>query len=487
MYKKQDLFNIDILVLNSENVRTMKEITTGAIFIPNSKKFHPEGLYSNEIFGPVGSKARNEQYGYIDLKLPILHPFVYETLISLGTKYLQIAEGKKFAVYDKNIQDLVITLDGKGSTGYNFLLNNVHRINFKENDSDQRKYKLDLIRKFANEKHMSTKWLVLPAGLRDYTETDKGNPSEDEINTLYRKLLSVTNMLRNTNVGENLELMDPFRLKIQKTTLEIFQYIKTLLDGKSKFIQGKFTKRATKYGTRNVLTPIPAKISNLNDPTKISLNDTQVGLYQYIKATTPITINRVHTLFINKILNPNSDNAYLVNPKTMETELVRIKAKKRDEWFSSDGMNSIMNKLGQADLRLEPVMVDGYYLLLLKDDGKNITVYRTSQEIPEEDKKYIRPITYAELFYISVYDIKNKYPCFVTRYPVAGQGGIYPSNIYLKTTQKARTVNFTMGIENKVMLEYPVLGEIFVDSISVNLNMIKNLGADFKYHWSLIA
>ena len=480
MAKGSELFNIEPLVLTKDNTKLMREVKSPLIFETSSRVFKTDGLFSTEIFGPIGSTQRNETYGYIDLGVPVMHPFIYENLLTLSSKYEEIVSGKKYAKFNTQLGDFELTTDGSGDTGYHFFITNAHKIKFVDNNSDQRRYKINLIKKYIDPKFMSTKWLVLPAGLRDYTEDENGVPSEDEINNLYRKLLSACNMVKNTNVGNNLDLIDPVRLKIQNITDEIFQYIYHLLKGKSKFIEGKFAKRATTYGTRNILTPIPSRIKDLNDVDRITNNDTVVGLYQYVKAIAPIAMNRVQTIFINKILNPNSNQAYLINPKTMTTELVNIPVKKRDEWLSIEGLNNIMNKLQQASLRNDPVMIDKHYLAAVHDDGVNVTVYIDTGEIEDEEiKKNLRPLTYAELWYITVYDIRRKYPAFVTRYPVIDQGGIYPCNVYLKTTVEGRRVNFKFGVDSKTMVEYPILGKMYIESMSVNTNTLKRLGADF--------
>ena len=480
MLKNKDLFNIDVLVLNNDNTKTLKEVKSGVIFESSSRDFKSDGLFSTDIFGPVGSKVRTTQPAYIDLVLPVLHPLVYETLISLSSKYSSIIEGKKYAVFDNNLKDFVITEDNKGNTGYEYFMQNVHKIHFEDNNSDQRRYKIELVHKYAKPEFMTTKWLVIPAGLRDYTEDENGVPSEDEINNLYRKLLGTANMLKNTNIANNLVLLDPIRVKLQKTVLEIFQYIKSLIDGKSKFIQSKFIKRSSKHGTRNVLTPIPQKITKLGSSDNISLNHTQVGLYQYVKAIAPITINKVQSMFIYKILNPESTTSYLIDPETLETKLVNVKPKKRDEWFTVEGMTNIMNKLGQSEIRLQPVKIDGYYLALIWDKGNEIEVVIDTNTLPDDiDKSKLRPITYLEMFYISVIDCVDKYPAFVTRYPVGAHGGIYPSKVYLKTSIEGRKVNIKFGTFEREVKEYPILNKPMVESISAHLNKLKRLVGDF--------
>lgn len=479
--KDKELFNIELLCLNKENSKLLKEVKVGNIFETNSKVFAETGIYSTDIFGPIGSSVRNEQFGYIDLGVEVMHPYFYILLCALGQKYEQVAEGKKKAIFDNKIKDIVITTNGEGNTGYTWLLSQLDKIQWDDRGSEQRSFRVALIKKYIKLGYTCNRWQVLPAGLRDYVENDNGQPSEDEVNNLYRKLLGTASMVKNTNIGDNYYLIDPIRLKLQKTLVEIWEHFKTLLDGKNKFIQGKFSKRALRYGTRNVITPAPARINELNKEEDIlTINHVTVGIYQYIKAIAPVAMNRVLTLFINQIINPNSDSAYLFNPKTLEPELVTIPIKKRDEWLTMEGLNDIMNKLSQSSLRLEYVRLDKYFMVLVWDNGSNIKLFLPNERVPEElDKKYLRPLTYAEMFFISVYSVVDNYPGFFTRYPVAGFGGIVPCKIKLKSTVVARTVTLEYMGQSKVMKDYPILDKLFVESLSIHDAHLGLLGADF--------
>lgn len=473
------LFNIDVLVLNKTNIQGMLEVTSNNVFESNSQVFDPNGLFSTNIFGPIGTTMRNERHGYINLYLGILHPLVYEHIISLKSYYKDIIEGKVYAKFDAKEGDFVISPDGKGNTGFSFFLDNMEKIKFPPTESNQRTFKISLIKKYATKEALIDKWLVLPAGMRDYSIDPKGVPSEDEINNLYRKLMSATSLLKNINTSNPMSL-DGIRLRIQKITLEIFNYIKSLLDGKNKFIQGKWGKRSITNGTRNVLTGIPTKMTDLKNENRVTSNHTIVGIHQYCSAITPITMNRLHSEFIYKFLNPNSDTAKLVDPKTLETKLVTIPITSRDQWLSLEKLTSIMKRLASDELKVTPVMVDKYYLMLVYDDGDNIVLLNSSDDITDEmNREFIRPITLVELFYIAVEPIKNNYPCYVTRYPVAGLGGIYPSLVYLKTSGKGRTVQLQKDGVIRTVIEYPILTEKFFNSVSVSGTHLKRLGGDY--------
>lgn len=477
----KNLFNIDFLILAQDQLRQMGEVTKLNVFEQNSNVFAKDGLFSTEIFGPIGTDIRSETPGYIDLHVDIMHPLVYQQLTSLKSFYSEIISGKKKAIFDNKEKDFVLSDDPKASTGYTFFMENIDKVKFNDNGSDQRKFKIELVKKFLKQDTEINKWLVLPAGLRDYELDKNDNPSEDEVNDLYRKLLGTVSMLKNTKVSkDNMAMLDPIRLKIQNITLEIYNYFKVLLDGKNKFIQGKWAKRAIMHGTRNVITPIVETTHDLDNENSITFNHTVVGAYQYIKAIPPILANKLHTMFIGRIMNPDSDSAVLVNPKTMKTEIVNISVKRRDEWLSLEGLSDITSKLAQDDIKREPVKIDGYYMFLLYDDGKNVEIIFDTNNLPEDmDTKYLRPITYIELVYLAIYDVRNKYPAFLTRYPVAAMGGVYPTKLYVKTTVKGRTVNFKYNNQVKEVVEYPNLKEEFVNSLSPHLSKLERLTADF--------
>lgn len=198
--------------------------------------------YSLQIYLGLLDLARNEVPSYINLKVGVLHPLVFQHIVSLKGLYGEIFSGKSKAKFDTNIKDFVLadSNDKDADTGYTFFLKYLNKIEFKDTDSNQRYYKLNLIKQYANTTYLLDKYLVLPAGIRDYTVDSSGKTSEDEINNIYRKLLTTVSLLNNTVIDEsNMKLMDPTRYKIQLIVVELYEYIKTLLDGKNKFIQGK--------------------------------------------------------------------------------------------------------------------------------------------------------------------------------------------------------------------------------------------------------
>lgn len=479
-----DPFNIELLFLNSNNLKQLGQVKSLNIFVPNTDTFQIDGLFSQEIFGQVGSEIRTKKYGYIDLKLKIMHPLAFRSLIQLKTLYGDIASSKKYATFDEELGDFVLSNPIEGKTGYDFFYTNMFKLKLLSNNSDSRSFKIELIKKYysvPSSIHTLTKWIIYPAGLRDYTIDKDGKGSYDEVNDIYKKLLSTTNMLNNTTIdSNNLEMFNTIRYKLQSITLEIYEYFENLLKGKRKFLQNKWTKRAIVHGTRNVITATPIIISDIDNKNKISFNNTVVGLYQYLEAANPIVKYKVLEMFSHKIFNPDTNTAPLVNIKTMQTTLVDISSKTRDNWLSEEYLDDTIAKMGQEFYRSEPILVENNYLMLIYDDGKNIElIYNTAEMDSNLDKKYLRPITYVELFYLAIYDIRSKYPALVTRYPVTEEGSIYPTIPYVKTTNHSRTVKMKYYGDLINVYEYPILKEDYFNSLSVHSTHLAHLGADF--------
>ena len=476
-------FNIELLILKSDMVKRLGEVKSKDIYGQNSSTFHPEGLFSTTIFGEVGSEERMSRFGYIDLGLPVMHPLIYRHLIKMSSLYKGIAEGTQYAVWDEDLHDFVKATPDIGKTGLSFLMSKYDYINFKQSDSKERDIIISFLKKYTLNDIKVDKWLVIPAGMRDLIITASGKELQDAINDLYRKLLTVSSTAKRFKLDTNdPSFIDSIKIRLQKVLLEIYEYIENILDCKEGFIQGKWTKRRILYGTRNVLTAIPIKVKSNLQENRPTFDHTVVGIYQFVKAITPAAIFHIRAKFLNYTFDKESVNAYLYNMKTYEKELVEISEKTRSQWVTDDGLEDTINKLEQDEIKNSPIIVDGHYLYLIYDDGKNIEVIDDVRMLPPTyNKKYIRPMTYVELLYLSLWDVIDKYLGFTTRYPITGMGSVYPCRFYVKTTIEGREVNYKgLGMTDYVKLyEYPKLGTPYYNSMSVHVSRLGRLGADF--------
>jgi hypothetical protein len=475
-------FNLDLLILSADQLKTMKPVKVLDIFLPSSKNFHPEGLFSTEIFGRIGDDRRNYTFSYIDLNTEMIHPLIYEVLDSLKGLYTEIMQSKTYATWNEDIKDFEKSTPTVGETGYSFFMKHVRDIVFQRTGSDRRDFSIRLIEKYKNKFTLS-QILVMPAGIRDFEFDESGKPSEDEINSIYRKILSLSNLLYTSRGKNNTKIFDSIRASLQAAIFELYSYIKDLLQGKHKLVLGKWGARRIQNGTRNVISTVNNEATELNSPLTTDFNDTIVGLFQFMKATLPITIHNIKSGFLTQVfLGPNSP-AVLVNPKTLKKENVQISSDLFDLWMTAEGIEKLINQFAEDSSRFHPILVGSHYLGLIYQDSSSFMLLQDIADLPERfDKSLVRPINYAEFYYIMVEEISHRVHGFFTRYPVAGYGGIYPSSIYLKTTIPSLVMH-ELSIDGnptgRIFYEYPKIGADFLSSMAPSTQHLAKLAADF--------
>jgi hypothetical protein len=474
-------FTLDLITkLKDDNGKG--EINTNEIFISSTNIFHPQGLFSNDIFDIIGSEARSKRLGYIKLPIPIFHPLIYTNFINLRKSLHEAIINKDITVKLSPDRTEFIE-DEKGDNGFNFMVKSFPKMNFQQSkDQTAKDLSKEFLTKYQNN-YLIDKLIVIPPSLREYrVDEDTGLVTKDEINNFYSRVISITRLINNINIDEKyLSQYDELRLKLQTTACAIYDHIFSLLKGKDKFMEDVWSKRAIQYGTRNVITaPITNSRDLRDDKSLFTINHSKIGLYQYLKAIEPVVFYHIESKFISRILSGEQSTAELVNPKTMRYETTEVSIKLRERWLTTTGMAKIINSFKEQEYLGLPIKLDTHYLLMVYDDNESIKILWDNGEIDEVDNKYVRPITYGELFYLAVYDTAYKYKGLLTRYPITGLGSIYPCKMYLTTTILSRKIKYIMdgGIE-ETLYEYPVIGENWIRGLSPHTIRLGRLGADF--------
>ncbi len=482
MSKKLLPFNITLLNLTDDLVRGITPITTLDTFNKATKNFHDDGLFSTVIFGKVGDEARDRRFSFIPLNTVVIHPIIYKVITKMKAFYEDIMSGKQFAEWDKITRQFIKSTPVDGRTGYSFFMEHFNDLDFEETGSDLRQLYTDLYLKYKKIS-LVNKIIVIPAGMREFEVDEDGRSSEDEVNNIYRKILSKSNLLDKNTLKNSPDLLDGVVYAIQQSFNELFDYYQTLLEGKKKLILGKWAGRKIFNGTRNVITVAVVGIEDLDSKKNIEMDMTQVGLYQFMKATMPITIHKIKNEFLNKIFIGNNDTAYLVNVKTLKKESITVNVDELDMWVTNAGLEKTITGFAEREIRDRPVMVADHYLgLLYRDKESYCFIQDIGEALDEWDKSKIQPITYAELFYLSVYDGSDKYPSFVTRYPITGFGSIYPSYSYVKTTVESEMLDeldLSGQKTGRTAINMPIKGFDYFDTISPSEFHLVLLGADF--------
>lgn len=485
------IMNVDEFIFNNR----VMPVTETLIMEPSTNLFHENGLYSETIFGQIGSPERMLRFGYIELNAQIFNPKIFKIIVQLGSLYKDIMSGSTYAIFDPVAKDFKRIVGDpldtpEADTGFSFFMKHFNELSFKTTASSRRDERIEVIQQYKDSA-LITRYLVEPAGLRDIVNDSSGRLVQDDINKLYTSLILYT---RSIPKGSQSPLYDTVRYKIQCTAQEIFEYLENFLDGKRGFIQGSFARRKVAMGTRNVITAAPFLASSPEDPQLLKADEVMVGVYQTIKGLQPFTKYALNAIFINPIMKADVvAKVALTDAKTFKLTYTSIPASERDKWTSDEGVEKIINSFRNTDLRSKPVLIKDdegkdYALMLVYDEGDEIALCRTIDDLNEKwprpvDKSKLRPITYIEMFYLIAETISQGKHGMVTRYPVIEQGSSYVAKLHIVPTSPSRSVKvidlLAPEFEPALIKQYPILGATYMDAMMLHPSKLGGLGADY--------
>lgn len=476
-------FNISLLNLTPHFLHQLKQITDLQIFTSNKETFHPEGLFSNEIFGPVGSEIRSKRFAYIDIKLPVLHPILYKSLTQARKFYIEIMSGETYATFSYKEKDFIKSDPIEGETGFHFFMTYYPQLELKDSGTSRRQETIRLLEKYR-EKAIIDKIIVLPAGLRD-VEFNDGRPTYDDINDYYKKLISLSNNISKNIIDLDPSLADKTRFRIQEAFNLLYENLSDRVEGKKKLFLGKWASRRIFNGTRNVITASSPSGRFLDDPANIGYNDAVVGLYQMMKSILPVSIYHIQNSFLKDVFDGPGLPAKLINKDTWQSEEVVIKPEVFDYFQSQEGIEKLITDFQHEDMMHKPVMIEDKYLsLTYTGPDKTFKLFRDIRELPENrNREDVYPTTYGEFFYSCLFDEFKKYYSIVTRYPISGVGSSPPCSIFVKTTtdgEKREELGDDWLPSGRVAVSWPVLQSGSMNSLSPPMSTLSDMGGDPK-------
>lgn len=478
-------FNISLLELTNQKLQGLKPVRSLDMFEGGTTNFATDGLYSTEIFGKVGDERRGLRFSYIDIKVPVFHPVIHRTLISLKQLYGGIMSGTEYALWNPDIKDFERSDQLHGQTGYHYFALYWKDIEFAQSGSTEREQNILLVKKYQ-EQAMTTKVIVIPAGMRDLEISEQGHYEKDEINNLYYAILSISNTVPSSVSHSNMELLDNTRHNIQMKFNEIYDTIESMIEGKKKLIMDKWAARRIMNGTRNVITAMNTSTPYLGAPGAIDFNTTVIGTYQYLKTFMPVARYHLRNGFVSGVFRQIGTPVMLVNKATKKSEPVTIKNQVFDRWTTDEGLEKVITSFEDVNIRHRPIEIDGHYLgLIYKGPDNTFKIIQSIDEVPGSRSKLdVTPLTFVELLYLSCYSKMRNYPVLVTRYPITGIGSIYPSIGHMKTTvrhevRRELNENWEPMSEEYTAHEFPISGEEFVNSLVPHSSRLKAMGADF--------
>lgn len=242
-------------------LKTMKAkgpVKSSQFFLGKSHNPHPDGLFSEDIFGIDGSPEYRSSFSYIDLKTYVIHPVIYDILYKRIEKKIEpLLSGERIYTLDENgyLQE-----DDSGSiTGIASLYKNRTKWRFRKNDdSDTEGDRNRIIEMLENnlnkDRFFMSKLLVIPPSFRPIAimeETQEVRP--DPLNELYQRIIILSNQLNSVSGT----LFDILSYRMQHLLRDLHDYARAKIAKKSGMIRKLMLGKRVDFSARTVITPNP--------------------------------------------------------------------------------------------------------------------------------------------------------------------------------------------------------------------------------------
>lgn len=271
----------------------LKEVTTTKIM--NKKKFHPNGLFSEQLFGPlknytcqcgtyygishvgqkceicevdiVNSDERRKRFAKIILPIPVINPVFYDLLITLGGSSLknaleELMKNEKSIMYLDDSEFIITTNSDQipKNTQTWEKLEAITKIvtdlaNNLSEEIDNWKIIKDNI-----DKLIINHIIVLPPDLRPAAKgVSKNNQIVDKINRFYMQILTKKESMTETiiDIYTNKNLYYTYFKQIQKDVNELYTHILEKMSKKEGLIRGNILGKRIDFSGRAVIVPEP--------------------------------------------------------------------------------------------------------------------------------------------------------------------------------------------------------------------------------------
>lgn len=277
-------------------VNNLKEVTSATIVkstAGNSLEFDSKGLLSEEIFGGVGTPARNKNFAYINLGRKIIHPAIYEMIKKIFRKVEDVMTGADEFYLDSDTNKIRKWVDPKkgkaeknqpkkGFTGIDWFIDNFDKIEFGETDTKIRNESIDFLKENIKLLFID-KFIVIPASGRDATLMGEDVKMSD-INDLYLSIIRTVSQQKSSAAFSSEDIGNILSSKIQFAVNEVYEWFKSGISKKQGIIRSAMLSKRVDFSARSVIIPDPnMKMGYVGIPTSIAIKIFEPFVVHHLK------------------------------------------------------------------------------------------------------------------------------------------------------------------------------------------------------------
>lgn len=246
--------------------KNLVPVTSTEYFAGKTQSFHPDGLFSEKIFGPVDSPDRKNTYSFIELNTTVFHPALFPVIRRLEQKLLVAMSGEKN--YSLNDDGVLVGDENGNISGMTAVIKNFNKIKFRGGTKDRE----DLIQLIEGYKRKNLvfldKTLVIPPTYRDITIHDSGEITVQPLNDYYLNILRLSLQLRSIRSGTVYDLLS---YKMFNLVKELYDYIISKMAKKTGLLRGNMLGKRVDFSARAVIVGAASELkpNELGIPFKI--------------------------------------------------------------------------------------------------------------------------------------------------------------------------------------------------------------------------
>lgn len=242
-------------------------VTTTEIF-SKPGEFHPDGLFSENIFGAEETPERRKTFSYINLNANVIHPSAYILLMQLDRKIEQfITAQESFSLDSKGL----LYKDPDGVTGILEFMKMFPKINFRGGTETRDKFVNKLKEAYKNGTLFLNIIPVIPPAQRDAYQDEKGMWIIDPLNDYY--IAIIRRAYQAKSAEKSGPLFDLLNYELQKAVITHDNFIRKLIEKKRGLIRSQMLGKRTDFSGRAVITPGPnLKVNEIGIPFRMAVS-----------------------------------------------------------------------------------------------------------------------------------------------------------------------------------------------------------------------
>ncbi len=385
----------------------LKAVTSTEYFTRTVGEWHPEGLFSEIIFGPVGSKERREKYSYIHLNSKVIHPTAYKLLIQLNRKLEQFLSSEITCILSEKGE---LVEDPNGTSGISAFIKMFPDMKIRGESPTRDKVIRVLKKAYDDNLLFIDKTPVIPPAFRDATEGDDGKWMFDPLNDKYLTIIRQAFQVRTTKSGP---LFDLLNFGLQKAVNDHDAFIKAKIGKKFGVIRANLLGKRVDFSGRAVITSGPTlKVNEIGVPLRLAVSLFEPFIIYYILYSGRVDKERLTNAFdsyLNLDVSVDSVKKVMKAVKSVDTipedlyNLIyeaaeismagRVVLAKRDPVLHGESVRAFFPILTKGNtIEMSSLQVGGFNADF---DGDQMALFHPiTKEAQEEAKeKMMRPLT----------------------------------------------------------------------------------------------